>query len=92
MTAQAPTTFEVDLSNPGQFLACCGLLELASRMDAESVAWFDGPTFCVRNHAGDLLGKFLEAEITPCGSAKTPLQKPNGKAGGISPREDRQTV
>ncbi len=38
-------TVPVDLSNPGQFFACCGLLELASRMDAHAEAWFSDGQF-----------------------------------------------
>ncbi len=41
MIHATPTiTVPVDLTNPGQFFACCGLLELASRMDAQAEAWF----------------------------------------------------
>jgi CRISPR-associated protein Csx14 len=32
----------VDTRNPGQFFACCGLLEISSRMWRESEAWFEG--------------------------------------------------
>jgi CRISPR-associated protein Csb3 len=35
----------VDLTNPGQYLACCGLLELASRLDPEAVGWFNHSQF-----------------------------------------------
>lgn len=31
----------VDVTNPGQFYACCGLLELATMADGEAVSWFD---------------------------------------------------
>lgn len=38
-----------DSTNPGQFLACCGLLELADRSWNGAEAWFDGPnTFRLR--------------------------------------------
>jgi len=48
MTPPTPTiTVEVDLTNPGQFLACCGLLELASRLDPEALGWFDENRFHV---------------------------------------------
>ncbi len=33
---------DVDLRNPGQFFACCGVLELAGRMWPGSEAWFEG--------------------------------------------------
>jgi CRISPR-associated protein Csb3 len=37
----------VDLTNPGQFLACCGLLELAHRKSPGSDGWFASNSFCV---------------------------------------------
>jgi hypothetical protein len=40
-------TLDVDLRNPGQFFACCGLLELAGRLWPGSEGWFDG----TRRHA-----------------------------------------
>jgi len=38
----------VDLTNPGQFFACCGLLELADRLWPGAEAWFDRREFCIR--------------------------------------------
>jgi CRISPR-associated protein Csb3 len=35
----------VDLTNPGQFFACCGLLELADRLWPGAQGWFDGGQF-----------------------------------------------
>ena len=43
----------VDLTNPGQFFACCGLLELADRLWPGAEGWFEGQEFCVR-FDGDL--------------------------------------
>lgn len=37
----------VDVTNPGQFFACCGLFELASRLDAEAVGHFDAGRFVI---------------------------------------------
>jgi CRISPR-associated protein Csb3 len=34
-------TVAVDPTNPGQFFACCGLLELADRLWPEAEGWFD---------------------------------------------------
>lgn len=73
------TKLDVELTNPGQFLACCGLLELANRLDAEAMGWFDGPTFNVACKADDVLSIFLQSNIEPVGSAKTPLDKASGK-------------
>lgn len=42
-------TIAVDPTNPGQFFACCGLLELADRLRPGAEGWFaaDGQTFHV---------------------------------------------
>jgi CRISPR-associated protein Csb3 len=37
----------VDPTNPGQFFACCGLLELADRKWDQAEGWFERGTFCV---------------------------------------------
>lgn len=52
-------TLDVDLRNPGQFFACCGTLELASRFWTASEAngwrepegWFDGDQFHIATYA-----------------------------------------
>lgn len=38
---------DVDMTNPGQFFACCGLFELANGLDAETVAHFEEGSFVV---------------------------------------------
>lgn len=38
----------VDLTNPGQFFACCGLLELANRLDERAEGWFEDRGFKLR--------------------------------------------
>jgi CRISPR-associated protein Csx14 len=38
---------KVDPTNPGQFFACCGLLELADRLWPGADGWFANDTFCV---------------------------------------------
>lgn len=37
----------VDVTNPGQFFACCGLLELADRLWPGAEGWFEEVEFCV---------------------------------------------
>jgi CRISPR-associated protein Csb3 len=37
----------VDPTNPGQFFACCGLLELADRLWTGAQGWFERRTFCI---------------------------------------------
>jgi hypothetical protein len=38
----------VDPANPGQFFACCGVLELADRLWGGAVGWFEDDSFCLR--------------------------------------------
>ena len=46
MTYPEPSiTVKVDLTNPGQFFACCGLLELADRLWPGAEGWFEGDQF-----------------------------------------------
>ena len=40
-------TIPVDLTNPGQFFACCGLLELADRLWPGAKGWFERQQFCM---------------------------------------------
>jgi hypothetical protein len=53
----------VDLTNPGQFFACCGLLELASRIDENSLGWFDGSKYCISTCADDFLDEFFRCTV-----------------------------
>ena len=39
----------VDPMNPGQFFACCGLLELADRLWSGAEGWFEDGFFCLRD-------------------------------------------
>lgn len=38
---------QVDPTNPGQFFACCGLLELADRLSPPGEGWFEGNSFYI---------------------------------------------
>lgn len=40
-------TIQIDVTNPGEFFACCGLLELASRLSSGAFGWFEGGLFCL---------------------------------------------
>jgi CRISPR-associated protein Csb3 len=75
MSALAPSiTIPVDLTNPGQFFACCGLLELTSRMDAQAEAWFADEKFEVV--AGVSFDDVLHClQQTTIDNTMTPLQK-----------------
>ena len=37
----------VDVTNPGEFFACCGLLELADRLSSGAEGWFDSDRFYI---------------------------------------------
>jgi CRISPR-associated protein Csb3 len=66
MTHPEPNiTVNVDVTNPGQFFACCGLLELADRLWPGAEGWFAGGEFCLgkeirTNTAGDLIRSICE--------------------------------
>ena len=51
MNQQHPNiTIPIDLTNPGQFFACCGLLELADRLWPGTEGWFEtAERFLIRN-------------------------------------------
>lgn len=40
-------TIQVDVTNPGEFFACCGLLELANRLSSGAFGWFEDAQFCI---------------------------------------------
>ncbi len=61
----------VDVNNPGQFFACCGLLELAHRLWPGAEGWFEAPEFAMvvtGDYAGAtlrvLLDQLCECELT----------------------------
>lgn len=47
-TIASSITIPVDLTNPGQFFACCGLLELADRFWPGTEGWFEDSEFKLR--------------------------------------------
>jgi CRISPR-associated protein Csx14 len=54
-----PIRVNVDVTNPGQFFACCGLLELADRLSPGAEGWFEDKTFCIKAES-DLAGLVRE--------------------------------
>lgn len=71
MTVPSPTlSIQVDVTNPGQFFACCGLLELAHRLWPGVEGWFarDGTLFVISHYDSikltDLVSKLVGAEWT----------------------------
>ncbi len=65
-TPQPSIRVKVDLTNPGQFFACCGLLELADRLWPGAEGWFDGPEAFVMSadESGDI--QKLCEEVVDC--------------------------
>jgi len=61
-------TVNVDVTNPGQFFACCGLLELAHRLWPGAEAWFDPREgrFALRVAAGHSAAQQLIEETVQC--------------------------
>jgi CRISPR-associated protein Csb3 len=61
---------KLDPCNPGQFFACCGLLELADRLWRGAEGWFekDGQEFCLQpqSQAVDATAKRLIEELAQC--------------------------
>ena len=71
----------VDPSNPGQFFACCGLLELADRIWPGAEGWFENCDFCI-SCQGDTVELFkiidnLElTQLDPSDATSSPIELP----------------
>lgn len=61
-----PTTVRIkaDVTNPGQFFACCGLLELAARIDPEASGYFDQDSFLINADIDAVLADFFECHVS----------------------------
>lgn len=53
----------VDRTNPGQFFACCGLLELAGRLDENAQGCFQGQHLWLYTSATDVLDRFFSCRV-----------------------------
>ena len=56
---------KVDVTNPGQFFACCGLLELADRMWIGAEGWFESAWFHISagGELSELISNLSQAEL-----------------------------
>lgn len=70
MTPEATIRINVDVTNPGQFFACCGLLELTDRLWNGAEGWFDESllkfnisTACEIATASDLLENLVKCPL-----------------------------
>lgn len=67
----------VDVTNPGQFFACCGLLELAHRLWPGAEGWFTDDRFVLASHDGnpasidDLLATVIKCDVQSVEVANT---------------------
>ena len=73
-------TVAVDLGNPGQLFACCGLLEAADRLwrgEADVTGHFDGNRFRVSapRELDTLLGWLLQATVKDVEKRVRPVRK-----------------
>jgi hypothetical protein len=58
---QPTITVKVDVTNPGQFFACCGLLELADRLWPGAEGWFDDGDQTFLISGGGTVNSLIEA-------------------------------
>ena len=64
----------VDPTNPGQFFACCGLLELADRLWPGAEGWFDADRFFIQS-AGSLSELLDKLKQKPIANTMTAAQR-----------------
>lgn len=76
--SQLPATaikIRMEPTNPGQFFACCGLLELADRLWSGAEGWFEdqGRLFCLHpiQESADASAATLIRRIAACGLANS---------------------
>jgi CRISPR-associated protein Csb3 len=64
-SVQPNIRINVDPTNPGQFFACCGLLELTDRLWPGAEGWFEKPWFCIASLGtlSDLISRLAQAKI-----------------------------
>ena len=79
-TVTPSISVSVDPTNPGQFFACCGLLELADRLSPNAEGWFelDGRTFhiaCGQLTLAEIIESIATATLTQL-NADDPYSSP----------------
>jgi len=78
----SPVRVRVDVTNPAHYFACCGLLEIASRLKAEARGWFESEFFKISNSPAlaVLVKTLTEAEfvmLDPNDGTASPIQIPS---------------
>lgn len=80
MSIPAPSiSINVNVTNPGQFFACCGLLELADRLWPGAEAWFDNARFSLSRTGAlpELIDRLQAARLTqldPADDKSSPME------------------
>ena len=86
--SDANITIPVDLTNPGQFFACCGLLELADRLWPGAEGWFEGDAFFITTIGGPLESIIAALQACTVANTMTPAQLARLEAlSGMSKKE-----
>ena len=69
----------VDPTNPGQFFACCGLLELANRLWNGAEGWFDHGEYLIRTKATEASLSKILTMAHDLRISENDTQSPNGE-------------
>jgi hypothetical protein len=74
-----PIRIRVDATNPGQFFACCGLLELAERLNPGALGCFENDSFVISDGPSlkTLVARIVETELKqldPDDTTASPIQ------------------
>ena len=86
-TPNSSFSVHVDPTNPGQFFACCGLLELADRLWPGAEGWFEQRQFCMAT--GGTLEALLDA-VAACHMTNTMSETQHARFNAISPMTGTQ--
>ncbi len=71
----------VDVTNPGQFFACCGLLELADRLWPGAEGWFEDGEFCLHCQPSIASPNQIFSELLGCPEFHPDITKRSALAG-----------
>ena len=81
-SVQPSFTVHVDVTNPGQYFACCGLLELAHRRWPGAEGWFEDGGFHVEaagirpNGFIQVLSELQNTQVSPVETRGDPTTRP----------------
>jgi len=85
----APLRLQVNLANPGQFLACCGLLDMASRIDPQALGWFEDGAFLLQMEHAETLLHLRDCPIEPLELIALETEGNEGEDGTSEEKEDK---